>query len=50
MSKKGIILQKTSTNSPLPKNAWGTRRDERTKKLESNIYAGTLPWKVFIAS
>jgi len=33
-----------------PKNAWGTRRDKHTKKLESNNYAGILPWKVFIAS
>jgi len=32
------------------KNAWGTRRDKHTKKLESNNYAGTLPWKVFIGS
>jgi len=32
------------------KTAWGTRRDKHTKKLESNSYAGTLPWKVFIAS
>jgi len=28
----------------------GTHRDKHTKKLESNNYAGTLPWKVFIAS
>jgi len=33
-----------------PKKRLGTRRDEHTKKLESNNYAGTLPWKVFIAS
>ena len=32
------------------KNAWGTRRDKHTKKLESNNYADTLLWKVFIAS
>ena len=33
-----------------PKKRLGTRRDEHTKKLESINYAGTLPWKVFIAS
>jgi len=38
-------------NFPSPtKNAWGTRRDKHTKKLKSNNYAGTLPWKVFIVS
>jgi len=31
-------------------NVWVTRRDKHTKKLESNNYAGTLPWKVFVAS
>ena len=31
------------------KNAWGARRDKHTKKLENNDYAGTFPWKVFIA-
>jgi len=40
---------KCNFSSPL-KNAWGTCRDKHTKKLESNSYAGTLPWKVFIAS
>jgi len=30
------------------KNAWGTRRDKHTKKLESNNYAGTSPWQVFL--
>jgi len=40
---------KCNFSSP-PKNAWGTRRDKHTKKLVSNNYAGTLPWKVFIAS
>ena len=32
------------------KNAWGARRDEHNKKLESNNYAGTSSGKVFIAS
>jgi len=27
-----------------------TQRNKHTKKHESNNYAGTLPWKVFIAS
>jgi len=30
--------------------ALGTRTDKHTKKLEGNNYAGTLSWKVFIAS
>jgi len=49
--EKGRIISKTSTTLPPPeKNAWGTRRDKHTKKIESNNYAGTLPWKMFIAS
>jgi len=49
--KKRYMISKTSTTF-LPsqkKNVWGTRRDKHTKKLESKNYAGTLPWKVFIA-
>jgi len=49
--EKGYIISKTSTTLPTPeKNAWGTCRDKHTKKIESNNYAGTLPWKMFIAS
>ena len=48
--KKRYISKIGTTFTPHQKNAWGMRRDERTKKLESNNYAGTLSWKVFIAS
>ena len=50
MSKKSILFWKQAQLSLLQKNAWSTRREEHTKKLESNSYAGTLPWKVFMAS
>jgi len=50
MSKKGILFRKQAQLFLTPKTAWGTRRDKHTKKLESNYYAGTLPWKVLIAS
>jgi len=44
-------MSKTSTTFPLPqKNTFGVRVETNTKKLESNNYAGTLPWKVFVAS
>jgi len=45
-------ISKTSTTFPPPKKCLGqaTRRDKHTKKLESNNYAGILPWKVFTAS
>jgi len=48
--EKLYIISKTSTTSLPQKSAWGMRRDKHAKKLESNYYAGTLPWKVFIAS
>ena len=49
--EKRYIISKTSTTfSPPQRNAWCTRRDKHTKKLESNNYGGTLFWKVFIAS
>jgi len=50
--EKRYIFSKTSTTQLFltPKTAWGTRRDKHTKKLESKNYAGTLPWKVLIAS
>jgi len=44
------VEKKEAQLSLSPKNVWGTRRDEHTKKLESNDYAGTLLRKVFIAS
>ena len=49
--EKRYTISKTSTTFSSPeKNVWGKRRDKHTKKLESNNYPGTLPWKVFIAS
>jgi len=48
--KKGILFRKQAQLSLPPKKRLGTRRDEHTKQLESNNYAGTLAWKVFIAS
>jgi len=45
-----MLFRKQAQLSSPPKNAWVTQRDKHTKKLESNNYAGTLPWKVFIAS
>ena len=48
--KKRYIISKTGTTFTPPKKRLGTRRDEHTKELVSNNYAGTLPWKVFIAS
>jgi len=46
---KKVFISKTSITFPPPeKNAWGTRRDKHTKKLESN--AGSLSWKLFIPS
>jgi len=50
MSKKGILFRKQAQLFLPPRTAWGTRRDKHTKKLESNNYAGTLPWTVLIAS
>jgi len=45
-------MLKTSTTFPLPQNnTFGVRVETNIpKKLESNNYAGTLRWKVFIAS
>jgi len=43
--EKNIYYFENKQNSPPKKNAWGTRWDKHT-----NNYAGTLPWKVFIAS
>jgi len=40
------VFRKQAHLSLSPKNAWVTLRDKHTKKLESNNYAGTLPWKV----
>ena len=49
--RKKVYYFESKHNFPFPpKNAWGMRRDKQTKKLESNNYAGTLAWKVFIAS
>ena len=48
--EKRYTISKTSTIFPPPQNCLGTRRDKHTKKLESNNYAGTLPWKLLIAS
>ena len=45
--KKVFYFENKHNFSSPPKNAWVTRRDKHTKKLESNNYAGTLPWKVF---
>jgi len=50
VKKKGILFRNQAQLSLPPKKRLGTRRDEHTKKFESNNYAGTLPWKVFIAS
>jgi len=50
VEKKGILFRHYAQLSLPPKNAWDTRRNDHTKKLESNNYAGTLSWKVFIAS
>jgi len=49
VEKKAYCFE-NKRNLPPPKNVCVTRRDKHTKKLESNNYAGTLPWKVFIAS
>jgi len=49
--EKRVYYFESKHNFPSPKtNAWGMRRDKHTKQLENNNYAGTLPWKVFIAS
>jgi len=51
--EKRYINSKTSTTFPTPQKTLrvlDTRRDKHTKKLESNNYAGTSPWKVFTAS
>jgi len=46
-----VYCFKNKHNFPSPtRNAWGTRRDKHTQKLESNSYAGTLHWKVFTPS
>jgi len=50
VERKDTLFRKQAQLSLPPKNAWGTRRDKHTKKLESNNYAGTLPWQVFISS
>jgi len=42
------IISKTSTT--FTQKTLGVHAEKHTKKLESNNYAGTLPWKVFIAS
>jgi len=42
--EKRYIISKIGTTFTSPqKNAWGTRRDEHTKKLESINYAGICP-------
>jgi len=48
-SKTGTLFRKQAQISLSPKHAWVTRREKHTKTLESNNYAGNLPWKVFIA-
>ena len=49
--KKEVYYFENKHNFPSSsKNARDTRRDKHTKRLESKNYAGTLPWKVFIAS
>jgi len=50
VEKKVCCFENKHNFPSAQKNTWGTRRDKHTKKLESNDYAGTLPWKVFIAS
>jgi len=48
--EKRYIISKTDTTFTPPKKRLGPRSDGHTKKLESNNYSGTLPWKAFIAS
>jgi len=48
IGKKVYYFENKHNFPPPEKNAWGTRRDKHTKKLESN--AGSLSWKLFIAS
>jgi len=51
--KTGILFRKQAQLFLPPKKTLGvrdTRRDKHMKKLESNNYAGTLSWKVFITS
>ena len=42
-----MLLKQAQLSLP-PKKRLGMPRDKHTKKLESNNYAATFPWKVLI--
>jgi len=48
--EKKVYYFENKHNFPPPQKCLGALRDKHTKKLESDNYANTLPWKVIIAS